>query len=196
MAASLLIVDDDEVLLHGLARAAGARGYAVDVARDGAQAWEKLGRGSYSVVVTDLQMPGVAGPELLARIQEGRVSTRVVVITGHASLDAAIDCLRRGAVDFLVKPFPLEQFVESVDRAAASLPPREPEWDRVGAEVGLTRGEATVLRAFYRSGATNQELAQELCLSAYTVKSHLASACRKLGVATRTQLLRRLSPAD
>ncbi|MEW6487246.1 MAG: response regulator transcription factor [Thermodesulfobacteriota bacterium] len=193
--ARILLVDDEEALLQTLARAARGCGYEIDTAQDGAQAWERLGASRYDLVVTDLVMPGMGGPELMERIGAEGLATRMIVITGFATLDAAVDCLRKGATDFLVKPFPVEEFLGSVERVLhRGTPPGNgsPAWESIATRYGLTRKETLVLEAFYASGRTNRELAQELSLSPHTVKSHLKAAFVKLGVSSRTQLLQLL----
>lgn len=191
----VLIVDDEESLLCNLARAARGCGFGVDTAKNGEEAWDRLRRTVYDVVVTDLRMPRMDGPELLDRIHRDRLGTRVVVITGYATLEAAVDCLRKGAVDFLVKPFEVEVFLDSVTRALerpGEGAPAGPNWAAVAVEFELTPREGVVLECFYRTGKSNRELAEELCLSPHTVKSHLRAAFLKLGVANRAQLLHKL----
>jgi two-component system response regulator FixJ len=168
----------------------------VDTAGDGSGAWQLIQQRRYDLVVTDLRMPGMDGPELLAHIQDRGVSTRVVVITGHATLDAAVDCLRKGAVDFLVKPFTVETFLDSIRRALDRPGPAksnvEPDWESVAGRLGLTRRQVEILAAFYRTGRSNRELAADFSLSPHTIKSHLKSAFHRAGVNSRSQLLRRL----
>ena len=192
----ILLVDDEGPLLHSLRRAVVAHGFAADAAADGQQAWDRIRQQRYDLVVTDLHMPKLGGPELLRRIYEQEIATRVVVITGHATLDAAVDCLRKGAVDFLVKPFEVETFLESVTRALERpLPPAtriEPDWEAVSRELGLTRRQQEVLAAFYNTGRSNQELAKDFSLSPHTIKSHLKVAFQRTGVSTRSQLLQKL----
>ena len=195
-APQILIVDDEGPLLQGLRRAVAAAGLGVDTAGDGQQAWDLLQQRRYDLVVTDLRMPRMDGPELLRRVREAEVPTRVVVITGHASLDAAVDCLRKGAVDFLVKPFEVETFLKSVTRALERPLPQpvtaEPDWHQVTREFSLTPRQSEVIKAFYLTGRSNRELAKDLCLSPHTIKSHLKVAFLRAGVSSRSQLLQRL----
>jgi FixJ family two-component response regulator len=194
--ARVLLVDDEDALLQSLRRAMVHRGFTVDCAADGAQAWECLLQHRYDLVITDLRMPKMDGPELLGRIDARGIATRVVVITGHASLEAAVDCLRKGAVDFLVKPFAVETFLESVTRALERPPTlegsAEPDWTEVSRELRLTPRQGEVLAAFYRTGRSNVELAKDFSLSPHTIKSHLKVAFLRAGVNTRSQLLQRL----
>jgi two-component system, LuxR family, response regulator FixJ len=191
----ILIVDDEEPLRESLAQAARDCGYAADTARDGSQAWARLAGGGYDLVATDLRMPEMDGRELLKRIDAAGLPVKVLVITGYATLEAAVDCLRKGAVDFLVKPFPVEEFLRSVERALDSAHPGRgggPDWAAVAGRFRLTRRQTEVLAAFYTTGMTNRELARHLSLSPHTVKSHLKQAFLKVGVKTRAQLLHSL----
>lgn len=194
----LLIVDDEAPLVASLRRAAQADGYAVDAATSGAEALALLAEDRYDLVVTDLRMPGIDGPELMAKLQEDAVPTRVMVITGYATLDAAVDCLRKGAVDFLVKPFQVEAFLTGVARALRRPLPTgadAPDWNALAIRFDLTPRQREILAAFYATGKTNRQLAAELSVSPHTIKSHLKAACIKLGVSTRTELLQRLREA-
>lgn len=195
----LLVVDDEEPLLLSLAAATRARGYETAIASSGAEALAKIECERYDVVVTDLRMPGLDGLELLKRMREAGLDTRVVIITGYATLEAAVDGLRLGAVDFLVKPFTVEEFLASVERALDGVsvqPPSGRTWDNVEETYQLTRRQRIILQAFHATGKTNRELAESLCLSTHTVKSHLKAAFQKLKVSSRAQLLQVLGRID
>lgn len=195
----LLVVDDEEPLLLSLAAATRARGIETAVASSGAEALEKIADERYDVVVTDLRMPGLDGLELLRRMREAGLDTRVVIITGYATLEAAVDGLRLGAVDFLVKPFTVEEFLASVERALNGVgvqTPRRRTWDEVEEIYRLTHRQRIILQAFHATGKTNRELAESLCLSTHTVKSHLKAAFQKLKVSSRAQLLQALGRID
>ncbi|MBE0616986.1 MAG: helix-turn-helix transcriptional regulator, partial [Proteobacteria bacterium] len=93
------------------------------------------------------------------------------------------------------KPFEVEAFLGSVEKARQRVAPMEPggpEWRQVAQRYRLTRRQAEVLRAFYETGKTNRDLAEDLSLSPHTVKSHLKAAFLKVGVTSRAQLLQRL----
>lgn len=191
----LLIADDEVSLLANLTRAAEAEGYSVDTATDGLQAWSLLSRGQYDLLVTDLRMPGLDGPELMGRIVQEGLPVQVIVITGYATLEAAVDCLRKHAVDFLVKPFAVEDLLKRIRVALDKRPAQAtsgPDWEQLKTRYGLTRRQGEILRLFYAGAQTNRDLADELCLSPDTVKSHLKAAFSKVGVSTRAQLLKRV----
>lgn len=192
----LLLVDDEGPLLQSLRRATLARGIAVDTATDGRRAWRLLQQRHYDLVVTDLRMPHMDGLELLGHLHAHQPTTRVIVITGYATLDAAVECLRKGAVDFLTKPFTLEAFLDSTMRALAPSPvavaDAEPDWQAVFREWDLSARQGEVLVAFYRTGRSNRRLAEDLTVSPHTIKSHLRIAFQRAGVRSRSQLLQRL----
>lgn len=115
---SILGVDDEEVirtLLVNIFRRDGR--YSIDVAANGAEALAALGGGNYSVVITDLQMPGMGGIELLRRIRATHPEMPVIVFTGYGDLQQAVEALRLGAVNFLCKPFDLKEIIPSVSKA-------------------------------------------------------------------------------
>ncbi len=189
----ILVVDDELMLARVLAGYAERLGCEADSASDGSMALLMASQKHYDVVVTDLNMPNLNGHELMAALGRLPGAPRVIVITGHATLDAAIECLRRGASDFLVKPFETEEFLESLSKALArgiSSEFKEPDWESVEEKYSLTRRQMEILTAFYRTGKSNQDLADELFLSPHTVKSHLRAAFDKLGVDNRAQLIR------
>lgn len=192
----ILLVDDEGPLLQSLRRATLARGIAVDTATDGRRAWQLLQQRPYDLVVTDLRMPHMDGLELLGHLHAHQPTTRVIVMTGYASLDAAVECLRKGAVDFLTKPFPLEAFLNSTLRALQASPvtgaDAEPDWRVVFREWKLSPRQGEILVAFYRTGRTNLRLAEDLAVSPHTIKSHLRVAFQRAGVRSRSQLLQRL----
>lgn len=106
-----LIVDDEPEVVELLAEHLRARGLRVATAGDGLAAVQELGRhpGRYSLVITDLHLPGADGFAVLDAARAASPSVYVVIVTGYASLDAAIQAVRRGAYDFLTKPFSLGQ---------------------------------------------------------------------------------------
>lgn len=194
---TVLLVDDERQLVRALARSVRALGHKVTTASDGARALE-LSRGRhFDLVVTDLRMPALDGASLIARLLEDGFAAPVIVMTGFATLEAAIDCLRKGAVDFLVKPFEVETFQASVTKALtkaahAAAAIQELDWEALREEYDLTRRQLAMLQAFHETGDSNQVIASRLCLSVETVKSHLRAVFDKLGISNRAQLFRML----
>jgi signal transduction histidine kinase len=114
----ILVVDDSEVIREMLASFLSTLGYRVDVAADGQSALDKFTIFHYHLVISDLQMPRVAGVPLLRQIKAADPDAQVIILTGHATLDSAIEALRLGAYDYLFKPIEdMEAFSRLVDRA-------------------------------------------------------------------------------
>ena len=115
--ARILIVDDDGEMLSMLKRHVEGEGYTVTAAKGGRQALAAIEGDTYDVVVTDLVMGEVGGLDVLAAATAREPGTRVILMTAFGSLETAIDAMRRGAWDYLTKPFKLDQATVAVRRA-------------------------------------------------------------------------------
>ncbi len=113
----ILVADDDPTLRSELAELLRADGHEVQTAADGGEALERLEGEAYEVALLDLVMPRATGLEILHRLQVIRPDTSVVMITGHGSVDVAVEAMKGGAVDFVVKPFE----IDSLQRILQSL---------------------------------------------------------------------------
>jgi FixJ family two-component response regulator len=115
----ILIVDDDPVLLHALPQTVSLRipEAKVDTTDSAQRALEQIQKYQYDTIVSDIKMPGMDGLELLARIQELRPGTPTLLITGHGEHDLAIQALRGGAYDYILKPIDRDYFVTALRRA-------------------------------------------------------------------------------
>jgi DNA-binding response OmpR family regulator len=111
---SVLIVDDEEHISLTLALALEKLNIPVDTAVNGEEALQKLAARSYSLMLLDLRMPGIDGLEVLRRVPEIRPEVKVVIITAWGPTETAVEALKLGAVDFLQKPFDLEDVRELV----------------------------------------------------------------------------------
>jgi len=117
---AVLLVDDDEVFRTVLARELTAAGLRVTTLERGDGAVQALACATYDVVVLDLRMPGVDGLETLKQIKAERPLLEVILLTGHGSVESAVEALKLGAYDFLTKPCDLDHLEATVRRAAAS----------------------------------------------------------------------------
>src|SRR5437762_9379950 len=95
-------------------------GYAVEEARDGLEALAKLQAGGFPVVVTDVRMPKLDGVAFLGRARELSPQTAIVMITAYGTVASAVEAVRRGASDYILKPFPPEVLERAVGQAFAS----------------------------------------------------------------------------
>ncbi len=116
----VLIVDDEPNMRRVLEIMLGRRGYRTDAAADGEEAWERLRDDSYDLVCSDLRMPRLDGIELLRRIREHGLDLPLILMTAHGSLDSAVEALRLGACDYLLRPFDIEALDLAIDRVFAT----------------------------------------------------------------------------
>ena len=113
----VVVIDDDNAMRLSCRQILGRMGLAVETYSDGAQGLAGVAREKPGLVVVDLKMPGLSGLEVLCRIHEIDPSIVVVVITGYATIDTAIEAMKAGAYDFLPKPFAPDQLRVIVSRA-------------------------------------------------------------------------------
>ena len=113
----VLLVDDEEEFVETLAQRLEVREFDVTTALSGADALERLEHEEVDLVILDLQMPGVDGIEVLRKIKELKPLIEVIMLTGHATVETAIEGMKLGAFDFLIKPTETEELVEKINRA-------------------------------------------------------------------------------
>jgi DNA-binding NtrC family response regulator len=116
----LLIVDDEKNIREGLAASLEMDGHEVETAADGDQGFKRFQKGDIDLVITDLRMPGLSGEELLKRIGSETPGIPVIVLTGHGTVETAVEAMRNGAYDFLTKPVNLDHLSLLVKRALAN----------------------------------------------------------------------------
>jgi DNA-binding NtrC family response regulator len=113
----LLIVEDEETFCDSLKRVLVREGYSVDTAGNAETAFEFFEKGFYDVIITDIILPGITGIELLRGIKEQSREQIVVIMTAYASLETAVEALRYGAYDYVVKPVLHEEIKQIVKNA-------------------------------------------------------------------------------
>jgi putative nucleotidyltransferase with HDIG domain len=112
----ILVVDDEKVIRDMLADFLGMEGYSVRTAEDGTSALGELTRNHYDVVISDLKMPKMGGIALLDEISKAAPNALTVIMTGFGTVETAIDAMKRGAFDYVLKPFKLDEVVHVVQR--------------------------------------------------------------------------------
>jgi DNA-binding NtrC family response regulator len=122
----VLVVDDERAMVDAMAEGLTSRGFEVTTVETADEAFSMVAEGrDLDVLVTDLNMRGMSGVDLCARVVDSRPDVPVIVITAFGSMDMAVATLRAGAFDFLVKPFEMEQLAVAVDHAAQHRSLRE-----------------------------------------------------------------------
>lgn len=112
----VLVVDDEKFIRDILADFLGMEGYIVRTAEDGTSAVQELSRASYDMVISDLKMPRMGGLDLLQEVAKVHPDTLTVIMTGFGTVESAIDAMKRGAYDYILKPFKAEEIVHIVQR--------------------------------------------------------------------------------
>ena len=112
----ILVVDDERVIREMLSDFLGLEGYVVRTVEDGVQALEELQRRSYNLVISDLKMPNMNGLELIGKITELGIPVLTVIMTGFGTVETAIEAMKHGAYDYVLKPFRVEEVVHTVQR--------------------------------------------------------------------------------
>ncbi|BBI98890.1 hypothetical protein FGKAn22_05830 [Ferrigenium kumadai] len=113
----ILIVDDDPNLRKTLADILTVKGYATAVAANGAEAIAAAEHGIVSLALVDLMLPDMHGLEVMARIKAISPLTEVIILTGHASMDSAIEATGRGAFSYLLKPYQMDELLQNIRHA-------------------------------------------------------------------------------
>src|SRR5947207_6079120 len=112
----VLVVDDEKVIREILSDFLTMEGYVVRTVEDGVEALKELQRRSYNLVISDLKMPNMGGLELIERITALQIPVLTVIMTGFGTVETAIEAMKQGAYDYILKPFKVEEVVHIVQR--------------------------------------------------------------------------------
>jgi response regulator RpfG family c-di-GMP phosphodiesterase len=116
-AARILVVDDERVIREILAEFLTLEGFSVHTVEDGEKALTELRLRPYDLLITDLKMPKLSGLQLLEKIEQERLGVLTVLMTGFGTVETAIEAMKKGAYDYLLKPFKVEEVIHVVERA-------------------------------------------------------------------------------
>jgi response regulator RpfG family c-di-GMP phosphodiesterase len=116
-AARILVVDDERVIREILAEFLTLEGFSVHTVEDGEKALVELRLNPYDLLITDLKMPRLSGLQLLEKIEAERLGVLTVLMTGFGTVETAIEAMKKGAYDYLLKPFKVEEVIHVVERA-------------------------------------------------------------------------------
>jgi len=107
----ILVIDDERSIRNTLKDILGFEGYAIDVAEQGSLGIEMVKNTDYDIILCDIKMPEMDGIEVLEKILELKPETTVVMISGHGNIDTAVEAIKKGAFDFIVKPLDLNRLL-------------------------------------------------------------------------------------
>jgi response regulator RpfG family c-di-GMP phosphodiesterase len=115
--ARILVVDDERVIREILAEFLALEGFSVHTVEDGEKALTELRLRPYDLMITDLKMPRLSGLQLLEKVEQERLGVLTVLMTGFGTVETAIEAMKKGAYDYLLKPFKVEEVIHVVERA-------------------------------------------------------------------------------
>jgi DNA-binding NtrC family response regulator len=113
----LLMVDDEVKFLESISKRLVLKNFDVTTAVNGKEAIESAEKGFFDVAVVDFQMPGMDGAQVLRTLKEKHKYLEIIMLTGHATVDSAVECTKLGAFKYLEKPYDFENLVETIQEA-------------------------------------------------------------------------------
>ena len=113
----ILIIDDERYIRNSMGEILSDEGYIVETAEDGLSGYEAASKGHYDVIFCDIKMPGLDGTEVLDKLVEDGCESAIVMISGHGDIDTAVECIKKGAFDFIQKPLDLNRLLITIKNA-------------------------------------------------------------------------------
>ncbi|HSV27183.1 MAG TPA: response regulator [Sedimentisphaerales bacterium] len=187
---TVFVLDDDEAEVTAVKAALEGDGFACTTFTDPRRCVDELRSNPCDVLVCDLVMPHADGLQVLSQAREAHPGLPVIVVTGHGNIAIAVTAMKKGACDFIEKPFDRAALTESINNA---LNYSRREW--ATATVELSKMERTILRHILR-GNGNKRIAQMIGRSVRTVEDHRSHIMKKMGVSNVVELVRRCIDMD
>ncbi len=190
---TVYVVDDDEAVRDSLQWLLEGKGYRVRCFDSAESFLSRYDAREVACLIADIRMGGMTGLELQNRLIEGRSPLPIVFITGHGDVPMAVDTMKKGAMDFIQKPFKEDQLVGLVERmldhAKDSFADYQLAVNRDALLSKLTLRESQVLERIV-AGRLNKQIADDLGISIKTVEAHRANIMEKLSANTVADLLK------
>jgi FixJ family two-component response regulator len=189
----VFIIDDDASVRKSLSRLLRSAGYSTETF---ASAEEFLGREHFNGIgclLLDVQMPGLSGMDLQKELNKADYHMPIIFITGHGDIPMSVEAMKKGAIDFLTKPFDDKELLQAVEKAIEKDTYAKAEYDEtldIRRRIdGLTPRELEVL-SYVITGMLNKQIALKLDIAEKTIKVHRGRIMEKLCVASVADLVR------
>ena len=190
---NVYVVDDDEAVRDSLQWLLEGKDYRVRCFDSAETFLSRYDPREVACLIVDIRMPGISGLELQDRLVERKSPLPIVFITGHGDVPMAVTTMKKGAMDFIQKPFKEEELVSLVERmldqARDSFNDSQTAANRDALMAKLTTREAQVLERIV-AGRLNKQIADDLGISIKTVEAHRANIMEKLNANTVADLLK------
>ena len=190
---TIYVVDDDEAVRDSLQWLLEGKDYYVRCFDSAESFLNRYDPREVACVLIDIRMAGMSGLELQDRLIERRSPLPIVFVTGHGDVPMAVDTMKKGAMDFIQKPFDEEQLLQLVERMLAhahgAFVDQQQAASREALMARLTTREAQVLERIV-AGRLNKQIADDLGISIKTVEAHRANIMEKLNANTVADLLK------
>ncbi|MCW2285891.1 two-component system response regulator FixJ [Rhodoblastus acidophilus] len=187
------VIDDDEVIRETLGILLRGEGFEPQTYASAAEFLARVDANTQGCIVTDVQLPGVSGIDLIVSLRQRGVTLPVVVITGHANLSLAVEAMKRGAADFIEKPCSAAALLAAIRGACAHVEQAAEPPDLAATRENLAKLTAREKEVLIKliSGLPNKLIAYDMGLSVRTVDSHRAAVKKKMGGGSLAELVRK-----
>lgn len=183
--ATVFVVDDEEPVRRSLERLMRAAGWKVESFATAQEFLERLPRTETGCVLLDVQMPEIGGPELHERMLDRKFTLPVVFLTGHGDVPTSVQAMKKGAVDFLLKPVDDQVLLDAIDRAVerhAAEQARQREREDFSEHLERLSTREREVMGYVIQGRLNKQIAGFLGIAEKTVKVHRGRIMEKMGV--------------
>ena len=196
---TVFVVDDDEDIRNSLKRLLEQVDLKVEEFSKASDFLEAYDPASPGCLLLDIRMPGMSGTELQKRMLEREIPLPIIFITGHADVAIAVDCMKRGAFEFIEKPVRAQRLLDTIQRALSL----DRDCRAIRVEIAeakkcfsrLTPRERQVVELAVR-GITNRDIAREFEVSSQAIDTHRSKAMQKLGVTNVADLVRLIQKVE
>ncbi|MDD9301269.1 MAG: sigma-54-dependent Fis family transcriptional regulator [Desulfobacter sp.] len=113
----ILVVDDEPNICNGCQLVLSEEGYEADISLSGLDALEKISNNCFDIILLDIRLPDICGIDILKKINKEKSGTYVIIMTGHGTVENAVDAMKNGAFDYITKPFDDKEILKAIDKA-------------------------------------------------------------------------------